>query len=137
MRVVLYSAQQAHTVLLDIWQKAKPFLLAGNKLVLTIEQESKSRDQEEMYHAIIGQIAKQASHLGAKWSSEDWKRFLVWQFAKEVGISTGKLVPSLDGTGIVQLGLQTRKFKKDEASQFTEWLLAWAAQNGVTINEIR
>jgi hypothetical protein len=109
--------------------------MAGNKLILTIEQESKSRDQEEMYHALIGHIAKQASHLGAKWSAEDWKRFLVWQFAKEVGISTGKLVPSLDGTGIVQLGLQTRKFKKDEASQFTEWLLAWAAQNGVEIPE--
>ena len=82
-----------------------------------------------------GQIAKQASHLGAKWSAEDWKRFLVWQFAKEVGISTGKLVPSLDGTGIVQLGLQTRKFTKDEASQFTEWLIAWATQNGVNIEQ--
>ena len=136
MKVTLHNAQQGHTVLLDIWQKAKPFLLAGNKLVLTIEQESKSRDQEEMYHAIIGQIAKQASHLGAKWSQEDWKRFLVWQFAKEVGISTGKLVPSLDGTGIVQLGIQSRHFKKDEASEFTEWLLAWAAQNGITLNEI-
>lgn len=135
MKVTLHNASQGHTVLLDIWQKAKPYLLAGNKLVLTIEKESKSRDQEEMYHAIIGQIAKQASHLGAKWSQEDWKRFLVWQFAKEFGISTGKLVPSLDGTGIVQLGLQTRKFKKDESSQFIEWLFAWGATNGVTFDE--
>lgn len=88
-----------------------------------------------MYHAIIGHIAKQASHLGAKWDSEDWKRFLVWQFAKEAGINNGKLVPSLDGTGIVQLGMQTRKFTKDQASQFTEWLLAWTAQNGIEIPE--
>ena len=135
MKVTLYNAQQAHTVFKDVWTKCKPCLLAGNKLVLMIEKESKSRDQEEMYHSIIGQIAKQASHLGAKWSAEDWKRFLVWQFAKEVGISTGKLVPSLDGTGIVQLGLQTRKFKKDESSQFIEWLLAWAAQNEVEIEQ--
>ena len=108
---------------------------AGHKLELMINRESKSRDQEEMYHAIIGHIAKQASHLGAKWDSEDWKRFLVWQFAKESGINTGKLVPSLDGTGIVQLGMQTRKFTKDQASQFTEWLLAWATQNGIEIPE--
>lgn len=113
----------------------KAALQAGHKLELEIKRESKSRDQEEMYHAIIGQVAKQASHLGAKWSAEDWKRFLVWQFAKEVGISTGKLVPSLDGTGIVQLGLQTRKFTKDEASQFTEWLIAWTAENGVNIEQ--
>ena len=136
MKVTLHSAQQAHTVLKDVWAKAKPYLLAGNKLVLTIEQESKSREQEEKYHAIINDIAKQSSHLGAKWSSEDWKRFLVWQFAKEIGISTGKLVPSLDGTGIVQLGLQTRKFKKHESTQFIEWLLAWATQNGVTVNDV-
>jgi len=136
VKITLHNAQQAHTVLKDVWAKAKPYLLAGNKLVLTIEQESKSREQEEKYHAIINDIAKQSSHLGAKWSSEDWKRFLVWQFAKEIGISTGKLVPSLDGTGIVQLGLQTRKFKKDESSQFIEWLLAWAAQNGVTANDV-
>ena len=113
----------------------KAALQAGHKLELEIKRESKSRDQEEMYHAIIGQIAKQASHLGAKWSAEDWKRFLVWQFSKEVGISTGKLVPSLDGTGIVQLGLQTRKFTKDEASQFTEWLMSWSVENGVNIEQ--
>jgi hypothetical protein len=136
MKVTLNTKEQAKKVFSEIYPKVISYLLAGNKLVLTIEQESKSRDQEEKYHAIIGEIAKQSSHLGAKWSSEDWKRFLVWQFAKEIGISTGKLVPSLDGTGIVQLGLQTRKFKKDESSQFIEWLLAWAAQNGVTVNDV-
>ena len=135
MRLKLYAPQQAHAELLKLWPQIKASLQAGHKLELTINRESKSRDQEEMYHAIIGHIAKQASHLGAKWDSEDWKRFLVWQFAKESGINTGKLVPSLDGTGIVQLGMQTRKFTKDQASQFTEWLLAWATQNGIEIPE--
>jgi hypothetical protein len=135
MQLKLYAPEQAHAELTRLWPQIKAALQAGHKLELTIKREAKSRDQEEMYHAIIGHIAKQASHLGAKWSAEDWKRFLVWQFAKEVGISTGKLVPSLDGTGIVQLGIQTRKFTKDQASQFTEWLLAWAAQNGIEIPE--
>jgi hypothetical protein len=135
MQLKLYAPEQAHAELTRLWPQIKAALQAGHKLELTIKREAKSRDQEEMYHAIIGHIAKQASHLGAKWSAEDWKRFLVWQFAKEVGISTGKLVPSLDGTGIVQLGMQTRKFTKDQASQFTEWLLAWAAQNGIEIPE--
>ena len=135
MQLKLYAPEQAHAELTRLWPQIKAALQAGHKLELTIKREAKSRDQEEMYHAIIGHISKQASHLGAKWSAEDWKRFLVWQFAKEVGISTGKLVPSLDGTGIVQLGMQTRKFTKDQASQFTEWLLAWAAQNGIEIPE--
>lgn len=133
--VKLYSPEQAHAEITKLWPKIKEAIQAGIKLELTVKRETKSRDQEEMYHVIIGHIAKQASHLGAKWDAEDWKRFLVWQFAKEVGINTGKLVPSLDGTGIVQLGMQTRKFTKDQASQFTEWLLAWAAQNGIEIPE--
>ena len=135
MRLKLFAPQQAHAELTKLWPQIKAALQNGHKLELEIKREGKSRDQEEMYHAIIGHISKQASHLGAKWDAEDWKRFLVWQFAKEVGINTGKLVPSLDGTGIVQLGMQTRKFTKDQASQFTEWLLAWAAQNGVEIPE--
>lgn len=91
----------------------------------------KSREQEKMYHALIGNIAKQAQHLGAMWDAEDWKRFLIWQFSKDAGLPTGRFVQSLDGTGIVQLGLQSRKFSKDEATQFVEWLLAWSAQNGI------
>jgi hypothetical protein len=41
--------------------------------------------------------------------------------------------PSLDGTGIVQLGIQTRDFTKEQASEFVEFLQSWAAQNGVTL----
>ena len=135
MKIKLHNAQQGHAEILRVWPEIKNALISGHKLEVEIRRESKSRDQEEMYHALIGSIAKQASHLGAKWDAEDWKRFLVWQFSKENGTDTGRLVPSLDGTGIVQLGLQTRKFTKDEASQFTEWLLAWAAQNGVNVEQ--
>jgi len=31
----------------------------------------------------------------------------------------------------VQLGFQTRKFTKEQASEFVEWLYAWSAENGV------
>jgi hypothetical protein len=95
------------------------------------EVTPKSREQEKMYHALIGDIARQATHLGAKWDAEDWKRFLIWQYSKDSGMSTGRFVQSLDGTGIVQLGLQSRKFSKEEATEFVEWLLAWSAQNGI------
>jgi len=128
----LHDVKQAHTVFLTVWQAAKKSLEAGNRLILEVKKESKTREQEEKYHAIIGDIAKQAQHMGAKWDNESWKRFLTWQFAKETGIDEGKIVPSLDGTGIVQLGVQTRKFNKEQASEFIEWLLAWCATNGIT-----
>ena len=98
----------------------------------------KSREQEKLYHAIIGQIAKQAQHLGSRWNAESWKRFLIDQWASETGQTTiSKLAPSLDGERIVQLGMQSRRFTKEQGISFTEWLMYWAANNGVTIEDRR
>ena len=91
-----------------------------------------SRDQEEKYHAMIGDIANQAKHLGSHWDADTWKRLLVDKFVREQGISS-QIMANLDGDGIVQLGFQTRKFTKEQASEFVEWLYAWAAENGVTL----
>jgi len=91
----------------------------------------RSHQQNAMFHAIIGDIAKQASHQGARWDAESWKRFLVDQWAADNHYDRGKLVPSLDGERIVQLGRQTKLFTKQEAAEFTEWLIAWCAMNGI------
>ena len=86
-------------------------------------------------HSIIGQIAKQAMLHGSRWNSESWKRFLIDQWAHESGemASISKVMPSIDGQRVVQLGHQSRRFTKEQAISFTEFMLAWAATNGVTI----
>lgn len=121
----------------SVWPKVKEALASGKQLTLEIKAANKSREQEEKYHAMIGEIAKQAQHLGAKWDAESWKRLLVWQFCNDTGMDAGKIIPSLDGSGIVQLGQQTRKFTKEQASEFVEWLHAWGAEHGVVyeVNE--
>lgn len=96
----------------------------------------RSGQQNKMFHAILGQIARQASHLGSTWTTEDWKRLHLHNFCKERGLPAGQIVPALDGQGVVQLGLQSRKLTKEEAIEFTEYLMAWCAQNGVTISEV-
>ena len=135
MRYDLDNQDQATALMQNLWPKVKDALATGRKMTLEIKDASKSREQEEKYHAIIGDIAKQAQHMGAKWDAESWKRLLVWQFCKEKQIDAGKIVPSLDMTGVVQLGQQTRKFTKEQASEFVEFLQAWATDNGVTLNE--
>ena len=127
----LQTPEQAKALMDKVWPKVKDSLKAGKPLRMEIKPESKSRDQEQKYHAMIGEIAFQASHLGAKWDAEDWKRLLVDLFAKETGLQGGKIIPSLDGTGIVQLGLQTRDFSKEQAMEFITFLEAWGAENGI------
>ena len=135
MKYELIDKSQAKRLMTMLWPKVLVALDAGRKLTLEVKDASKSREQEEKYHAIIGDIAKQSSHLGSKWDAESWKRLLVWQFCKEKQIDAGRIVPSLDMTGVVQLGQQTRKFTKEQASEFVEFLLAWCAENGVELNE--
>ena len=136
MKYDLDNEAQALALMRSLWPKIKDALNAGRQLTLEINPAFKSRPQEEKYHAIIGDIAKQAQHMGAKWSAEDWKRLLVQEFCRQAGLESGQIIPNLAGDGIVQLGRQTRKFTKEQASEFVEFLLAWSAENGVTINEM-
>ena len=117
--------------MVTLWPKVLTALNAGKPLVMEIKAADKSRDQEQKYHAMISEIATQAQHMGSKWDAESWKRLLVDKFCKDIGLKTGVVMPNLSGDGIVQLGFQTRKFTKEQASEFVEWLYAWSAENGV------
>ena len=135
MRYDLDNYEQAKTLMKSVWPKVREALVYGRKLTLEIKPASKSRDQEEKYHAIIGDIAKQAQHMGAKWSAEDWKRLLVQEFCRQSGLESGQIIPNLAGDGIVQLGRQTRKFTKEQASEFVAFLICWCDQNGIELND--
>ena len=130
----LETPEQATFTMQSLWPKIKSALQAGKKLSLEIKPEKKSREQEEKYHAMIGEIAKQAQHVGSKWSSDDFKRLLIDQWASETNRKLGRLVQSLDGDRIVQLGMQSRKFSKEDASEFIDWLEAWGATNGIVFS---
>lgn len=104
---------------------------------VTIAPPVKKREQEEKYHAMIGDIARQVEYAGRKWHSEDMKRLLIDEFAEEMRQAgtplhhDSRVVPSFDGKRIVQLGIQSRQFYVKEASQFVEYLYAFGAQNNV------
>jgi len=134
MKFQLTDESQAKALMTGLWPKVLK-ALQSKQLTLEIKDATKSRHQEEKYHAMIGEVAKQAQHLGAKWDAESWKRLLVDQFCKDNGLKTGAVIPNLSGDGIVQLGLQTRNFTKEQASEFVEWLHAWGAEHGVTYEQ--
>lgn len=101
----------------------------------THAQPPKSRPQECGYHAVLGEIARAIRATGRDWSDEDVKRVMLEQFAHDTGRPTGRLLPSLDGQRLVQTHLQSRKFTKADASEFRDWLGAWAAEHDVELSE--
>jgi len=135
MKYKLYEEKQAHATMLAVWNIVKESIYGGKKVILEVTEEHRSDPQNKKFHAIIGQIAKQAEHAGSKWDVEAWKRLLVDQWAKDSGRSRGDVVASLGGGDVIQLGIQTRKFTKAEGADFIEWLLMWSATNGIDIKE--
>lgn len=122
--------------------------LAPEGCKVTFDYEpKKTRPQEEKYHAQINDIADQCTFMDKKWDREEWKRLLIDAFVRVMREESnakdepdpfenaGQLVPSLDGSGWVQLGIQSRKFKKKIASQFIEYLYAWGSWNNVVWRE--
>lgn len=109
--------------------------------MVTFQPEVKRRVQEEKYHAMIGDIAKQCEFMGQRWHPDDWKRLLVDLFAETMRLSgtplhhDGRVCPSLDGKRVVQLGIQTRDFYVKEAAEFIEFLYAYGAEKGVEWSE--
>lgn len=100
---------------------------------------TRTDQQNKLMHAIIGQIAKQAKLHGSRWSAESFKRFLIDQWAHESGenATLSKIMPSIDGERVVQLGHQSRRFTKEQATSFIEWLIYWCSVNGVSLEECR
>jgi hypothetical protein len=110
MKVTLYNAQQAHTVLKDVWQKAKPFLLAGNKLVLTIEEQKRSTEQNALLWSVLTDLSKQVVWHGEKLTKEEYKDLLT------AGLKKQRAIPGIDG-GFVVLGSSTSKMTKAEMAE--------------------
>lgn len=113
------------------------------------EYNKKTRLQEEKFHAMLGDIARQCKHLNEYFSLDDWKRLLVDMFARECiqqKDQMGRLadyfmrnkvrfIPAIDGSGLVALGNQTRNFPRYVAAGFIEYLYSFGSQNDVLWSE--
>jgi len=135
MKMTLLNSENGIQQIRQLWPKMRETLDAGRTLIVEVKAETRSQSQNSLIHSIINQVSTQASHLGSSWDAESWKRLLMDTYTREIGQESGKVIPNLTGDGIVQLGLQTRKLTKEQASEFAEWMMAWAAQNGITIRE--
>jgi hypothetical protein len=131
MIFTLHNSQQAHTVLKELWPKIKETLQAGKQLRLEVKKATRSTDQNDMFHALIDKVTKEMKSAGSDWDAECWKRLLIDAWANDTGRKIGRVVPSLDGQRVVQLGVQSHKFTKEEGSEFIEWLMCWMADKGI------
>jgi len=97
--------------------------------------------QNAKLHALFADIARQHEFFGQKRDMETVKRLLVDAFARvkaamgEPLPKHGHMLPSLDGRGAVQLGIQTRNLSARLMSELIEYVHAWGAENNVRFTD--
>lgn len=121
MKVVLFNRQQGHQAIKDAWLTAIPMLQAGKRLVLTLEPETRSSAQNNVLWARLTDVSSQVDWYGRKFSPENWKHIFSSSLRKL------DVVPNLDGTGFVALGLSTSKMTKGELEDLNQLIMAFGS----------
>lgn len=111
--------------------------LATGPVALQLSRPSKSREQEQKYHAMIGDIARQVILDGRKYAPEVWKALLVDEFEQELKANgeglhkPSQIVISLDKQRAVTIRPSTAEFRRSEGAQFIEFLSKYGAELNV------
>ena len=96
---------------------------------VTIAEPKRSLDQNARLWASLSDIAQQVEWYGRKLSPEDWKHIFTSSLRKL------EVVPNLDGTGFVALGLSTSRMSKREVSELLELMYAFGVGRGVVFTD--
>ena len=108
---------------------------APNGYIVTIQEPTRTLDQNAALHAAISDIAKQVIWHGEKMDTEAWKRLLTASWARAVHEPV-KMVPALDGNGFDVLYRRTSQMTKKEVSSLIDYLHAWGTDQGVRWSDI-
>jgi hypothetical protein len=127
--ISLYNPQQAYRAIQEIWKHAKSLLMAGHRLVIELKPETRSLEQNARLWAMLSDVAEQVDWYGRKLAAEDWKHVFSASLRKL------DVVPNIEGTGFVALGLSTSKMTKAELSDLMELISAFGAERGVVFKE--
>lgn len=120
----LFEPVQAHRAFSELYQKAKPCLIAGNRLVATLRQETRSLEQNARMWAMLGDVSRQVDWYGRKLTRKEWKDVFT------ASLSGQDVVPGIDG-GFVVLGKSTSDMSRKEMAELLELIEAFGAQRGV------
>lgn len=102
---------------------------APDGYVVQVREPTRSLEANARLWACLHEIAERVEWYGRKLSAEDWKHVFSASLRKL------DVVPNLDGTGFVALGMSTSKMSKREFSDMLELINAFAAERGIELGE--
>lgn len=139
MTAFILKVENARDRMAAAWGEACLSLEQGKSVRVTVEQcrSTRSLEQNAMFHAICGDIARQRKWAGRWLDAEAWKRLLVDAWARTDNRIQGHVVPSLDGASVVNLGIQTRRMTVGDMADLITFAQSYAVEHDVALNEPR
>jgi hypothetical protein len=104
---------------------AQACMTAPDGHVVKVAPPTRSLEQNAALWSSLADVAAQVVWHGRKLDAESWKHIFSSSLKKQ------DVVPNLDGTGFVVLGISTSKMSKREMSDLIELIRAFGAEHGV------
>jgi hypothetical protein len=98
---------------------------APEGFIVSVAEPTRNLQQNAALWAVLGEVSERVVWHGKKLSPEDWKHVFTASLHKM------EVVPNLDGTGFVALGLSTSRMSKREFSELIELATAFLAEHTV------
>ena len=120
------------SALITVYNRADLIRAVGNAPVgaqFDLVEDPRTTQQNRLMWYLLTDIADQVTHGGEKWDPEDWK----CAFLKAMGIRC-KIMPALDGDGVVATGYRSSKLDKAEFSELIELIYSEGAKRGVVFH---
>ena len=102
---------------------------APDGFIVRVTEPSRSLESNAKLWAMLNDISQQVIWHGKRLQSEDWKHIFT------ASLKQMQVVPNLDNTGFVALGLSTSKMTKREMSELIELIMAFGSQNNVKFGD--
>lgn len=99
---------------------------APNGSRVEFKAPKRTLDQNAKMWAMLTEVAAQVPYHGLRLSADDWKLIFLDALKREV-----RMVPNLDGTGMLSLGRSSSDLSKSEMADLIELIFAFGAKHGV------
>lgn len=126
-RIILrcWNPVQAHKTIAETgWPWLKAMLMAGHRMQIRIEKETRSLEQNARLWAMLTDISEQVEWYGNRLTPEEWKDVF------SASLKRAKVVPGIDG-GFVVCGQSTSKMTKAEMTELQDLMEAFGAERNV------
>jgi hypothetical protein len=97
---------------------------------ILFKNSKRSLPQNDLMWSLLTELARQLKWHGVTLTADDWKIIMLDGLKREM-----RVVPNIDGDGLVNLGRSSSDLSKEEMSDLIELIRMFGAKHGVTFGD--